>query len=115
MTLVALGIVDAIRCRAAQRIGRKIVIVDLLPRLRPRLAGIFELAQEFFLLCVDADSRVTTVAEFLALFGDMPELLIALGVRLSSVQHFAVASLAVLLFAQQPADRRWTGAVIQLL
>ena len=91
------------------------MIVDLLPCLTPRLTGIFELAQELLLLRVDADSRVTTAAEFLALFGDMPELQIAFGVRLSGVQHFAVASLTVLLFAQQAAARRRTGAVIQLL
>ena len=91
------------------------MIVDLLPRLTPRLAGIFELAEEFLLLRVDADSRVATAAEILALFGDVPELLIAFGVRLSSVQHFAMTSLAVLLFAQQATDRRRTGTVIQLL
>ena len=91
------------------------MIVDLLPRLTPRLTGILELAEEFLLLRIDADSRVATAAEFFALFGDMPELLIAFGVRLSGVQHFAVASLAVLLFAQKAADRRRTGAAIQLL
>jgi hypothetical protein len=31
------------------------------------------------------------------------------------VQHFAMTSLAVLLFAQQATDRRRTGTVIQLL
>ena len=91
------------------------MIVDLLPCLTPRLSGIFELAEELLLLRVDADSRVTTAAEILAIFTDVPELLIAFGVRLSGVQHFAVASLTVLLFAQQAADRRRTGAVIQLL
>jgi hypothetical protein len=44
--------------------------------------------------------------------GDIPKLLIALRVRLSGMQHFAVAAQAVLLLAQQTADRRRTGAVV---
>ena len=114
MAFVAFGVVDALGRRAARRIGREVVIVDLFSFATPGLAGIFELAEEFLLLGIDADSRVATAAEFLAMFGDMPELPIAFGVRLSGVQHFAVTSLAVLRFSQQSTDRRWTAAVIQL-
>lgn len=100
MPLVALRIVDAIRCRAAFGIGGEVVIVDFFPRLTPCLAGVLELTHEFLFLRVHADPRVAAAAEFLALRGDVLELLIALGMRLSGVQHFAVAAQAILPVAQ---------------
>ena len=58
MTLVPFRIVNAIRCRAAQRIRWKVVIVDFLSFLTPRLAIVFELAHEFLLLRIDALQQV---------------------------------------------------------
>ena len=115
VSLVAFRIVDAVRCCAADRIRRKVVIVDLRGLLAPRLAGVFELADEFFFLRVHADPRVATVAKGFALRGDVLELLITLRVRLAGVQDFAMAPQAELLLAQQPADRRRTNAVVQRL
>ncbi len=77
MALVALRVVDAIRRRTAYRIGREVVIVDLLTFRAPRLALVFELAEEFLFLRIHADSRVAAVAEVLALCIDVSELLIA--------------------------------------
>ena len=112
MTLVALRIVDAIRRRTAHGIGREVVVVDLLAFRTPRLALVFELAEELLFLRINTDSRVAAVAEIVALGVDVLELLIALGVDLSGMQHFAMASQTVFLFAQQTTDRRRTGAVI---
>lgn len=67
MTLVPFRIVNAIRCRASRRIRGKVVIVDFLAFLTPCLAIVFELAHEFLLLRVDADSRLTAGAEVLTL------------------------------------------------
>lgn len=78
MALVAQRIVDAIWGRAALGIGRKIVSIYRFASLGPRLASIFELAQEFLLLCVDTDSRLATVAELSALCSNVLELLITL-------------------------------------
>ena len=61
------------------------MIIDLLPFFTPRLAVVFELAHEFLFLRVHADSWVAGATEFLTLFGDVPELLIALGMRLSGI------------------------------
>ncbi len=97
MTLVPFRIVNAIRCRAAQRIRWKVVIVDFLAFLTPRLAIVFELAHEFLLLRINADSRLTAGAEILTLGCDVPELLIAFGMCLSRVQNFVVAAQTVLL------------------
>ena len=115
MTLVPFRIVNAIRCRAAQRIRWKVVIIDFLAFLTPRLAIVFELAHEFLLLRINADSRLTAGSEVLTLGCDVPELLIAFGMCLSRVQNFVVAAQTVLLVTQQTADCRRTGAVIQLL
>ena len=83
--------------------------------LTPRMAIIFELAHEFLLLRINADSRLTAGAEVLTLGCDVPELLIAFGMCLSCVRNFVVAVQTVLLVTQQTADCRRTGAVIQLL
>ena len=76
------------------------MVVDLLGILAPRLAGVLELPDQFLFLGVHADPRVARAAKFLALFGDVPELLIAFGVLLPGVQHLAVASQSVFLVAQ---------------
>ena len=115
MPLVAFRIVDALRCRTAFRISWKVVIVDLLRLLTPRLARVFELTKQFLLLRVHADSGITTATEILAALVDVLELLIALRMRLAGVQHFAVATQSLLLVTQQTADGRWTGALVQLL
>lgn len=115
MPLVPFRIVNAIRCRATQRIRWKVVIVDFLSFLTPCLAIVFELSNEFFLLRIHADSRLTAGAEVLTLGCDVPELLIAFDVCLFRVQHFVVAAQTVLLLTQQTTDCRRTGAVIQLL
>ena len=73
------------------------------------------MTDEFLFLGVHADSRIPTAAKLPALLGDVPELPIPLRVRLTRVQHFAVASQSELLLPQQPADGRRTGAAIQLL
>ena len=70
----------------------KIVIVDLFRFLTPRLPGVLELTDEFLFLRVDADSRITTPAEILALLGEVPELSITLRMLFARVQHFAVAT-----------------------
>ena len=85
------------------------MIVDLFTFRAPCPALVFELAEEFLFLRVDADSRVAAFAKIIALGVDVLELLIALGVGLSGVQHFAMASQAVFLFAQQTTDRRRTA------
>lgn len=115
VTLVAFRIVDAIGCRAAFRVSWKVVIVDLLRFPTPRSTRILELTDEFLFLCVHADSWITTLAEILALLVEVLELSITLRMLLTGVQHFAVATQAVLLVSQQTADRCRTGAVLQLL
>jgi len=115
MALVAFRIVNTIRRRAAHGIGWEVMVVDLLTFRTPRLALVFELAEKLLFLRINADSRVAAVTEFLALGIDVSELLIALGVGLAGVQHFAMAAQAVFLFAQQATDGRRAGPMIQLL
>ena len=91
------------------------MIVDFLSFLAPRLAIVFELAHQFLLLRIDADSRLTAEAEVVTPGCDVPELLITFGMCLSRVQNFVVAARTVLLATQLTADCRRTGVVIQLL
>jgi hypothetical protein len=105
-SLVAFGIVDSIGCRTACRLSWKVVVVDLVRCLTPRLTGVFELTDKFLFLGVHADAWIAATAESLALLVNMPELPIALGMLLARVQHFAVATQPVLLVTQQTADRQ---------
>jgi hypothetical protein len=79
------------------------------------LPWVFELTDEFLFLRIHADPWIATLAETLALLVDVLELPITLRMLLARVQHFAMAPQPVLLLAQQTADRRRTGAVVQLL
>src|SRR5438067_1350939 len=115
MPLVVFRIVDAIGRCPALRVAGKVVVVDLLRFLTPRCASVFELADEFLFLRIDADAWVTAATEVRALRADVLELPIALGVLLARVQHLAVAAQAELFVAQQPTDRRRTGTAIQPL
>jgi len=112
---IAFRIVDSLWRRPAFRVSWKIVIVDLLRFPTPRLAWVFELADEFLFLRIHADSWITTLAEIPALLVKVPKLSITLRMLLTRVQYFAVAPQTVLLVSQQTADRRRTGAVAQLL
>ena len=57
MTRVSLGIVNSVRHGNRFGVRTEVVVVDLLALATPCLPGVFELADEFLLLRVDADAR----------------------------------------------------------
>lgn len=111
---VAFRIIDPIRHSKSFGIGTEVVIVDLLTFAAPRLAGVFELANQLFFLRVHADPRVARFAKRLTLTGDVAELFVAFGVMLAGVKHFAMAPHPQLLITQQPGDGGGTRTAIQL-
>ncbi len=112
---VALGIIDSVRRDTPFGIRRKVVVVDLLALATPRLAVVFELADQLFLLRIDTDPRVARFAKRFTLSGNVAELLVAFGMMLAGVQHFAMAPQPQLLIAQEPTDGGGTRAVIKFL
>ena len=72
------------RCRRdgeALGIGGKVVVVDEFGAAVPLRAGIAEGADELLLLRIDADDREVVGGAALAQLGDVPELLVAVGMR----------------------------------
>ncbi len=112
---VALGIINPVRRGTRFGIRTEVVIVDLFTVAAPRLAGVFELADQLFLLRIHADPRVSRFAKRFTLTGDVAELLVTFGVMLAGVEHFTMASQPQLLIAQQPGDGGGTRAAIQFL
>ena len=115
MPFVSLWIINAVRRGPALGILRKIVSIDRLLLLTPTLTRVFETADEFFLLRVDADARIARPSKFLAFLGDVAELSVAIRVRATRVERFAMAPQTKLLRAQQPTNRRRTSSTLQLL
>jgi len=115
MALVSLRIVNSVLRRATFGVLGKVVGIDFLCFFPPRLPDILEMAHQFFLLGVHADSRVAHPSEFFAFFGDIAELSISLGVRLARVQHLAMAAQTVALLPQQATDGGGAGPAIQRL
>lgn len=112
---VSLRIINAVRCRPALGILGEVVSIDWLRLLPPALTRILEAADEFLLLRVDADARIACLSKLLALLGDVAELLVAIRVRASRVQRFAMASQTEFLCAKQATYRRRTSSTLQLL
>ncbi len=92
MTGVAFGVVDAVRRSLGFGVAGKIVIVDLFPFPTPRLASVLELADEFLLLGVHADPRVTRPSKIFTLSLDVLELFVAFRMLFTGVKHFAMTS-----------------------
>ena len=113
MPRVALGIINPVRRGTRFGIRTEVVIVDLFTVAAPRLAGVFELADQLFLLRIHADPRIARFAKLFTLAGDVAELLVAFGVMLAGVEHLAMASQPQILIAQKPGDGGGTRPAIQ--
>ena len=74
-------VVDAVGDGEALGIGGEVVVVDEFGAAVPLRAGIAEGADEFLLLRIDADDRDAVGGAALAQLGDVPELLVAVGMR----------------------------------
>ena len=74
---VGLGVINAARGGQRFSLGAKIVVVDQFRLAVPLGAGIFEGADQFFLLAVHADDGQALSSKALALLADMQELLVA--------------------------------------
>jgi hypothetical protein len=72
-------------------------------------------ANQFFLLRIDADPWVARFAKRFTLSGDVAELLVAFDVMLAGVKHFAMAPQPQLLIAQESADGGGTRTPIKFL
>ena len=72
--------------------------------MAPRLASVFELADQLFFLRIHADPRVARLAKRLTLTGDVAELFVTFGVMLAGVKHLAMAPESQPLITQQPSD-----------
>ena len=71
-------VVNAIRADFCSCIGRKIMIGNVAVTVAPHAAGIFEVADEFFFLGIDADDRLTLPGKTFAGATDMAELEVSL-------------------------------------
>ena len=81
--------------------------------LTPDLTAIMEQTNQFLLLCIHTDDRPAQLAKDLPLRLDMPELLIAVRVRLGSqMLHIALGANVVL--TQQTPQRLTTDAMSQI-
>ena len=74
-------VVDAVGDGEALGIGGEVVVVDEFGAAVPLRAGIAEGADELLLLRIDADNRDAVGGAALAQLGDVPELLVAVGMR----------------------------------
>ncbi len=115
MTFVSLGIIDAVGRGSALCILREIVGIDRFVCLTPALTGVFELANEFFLLRVDADPWGTLLAKLLAFLSDILELLVAFRMSSTCVERLAMAAQTELLSTKQAANCRRAGPAMKLL
>ena len=69
-TAIFMDIVDAVRDGDTDGIGAEIVIIDALRGTVPTTAGIFEDADQFAFLAVDADHGRMALAEAVAQMGE---------------------------------------------
>jgi len=76
-TTIADRIVDPKRDRHAFALGPKVVVIYRGRDLTPNTARILEVADQLFLLGVDADDRQAALEELLPLFGQVMKLLVS--------------------------------------
>lgn len=97
--LVTFRIIDAVLRGPALRVLRKVVSIHLLRLLPPRSPGVLEVSDQFLLLGVHTDSRVTRAPELFTLGRHVPELTISLRMGFARVQHFPMAPQTVVLLS----------------
>ena len=101
--LMVLHIIDAIRHGLAQRILRKVMHVDTLRALAPGAPGVLEVTNQFFLLGVDTDHRLSRRHMLGALLNKVLELRVAF--RLGwATQLFDVGMQMIVVRFQQAAQ-----------
>ena len=97
---VSFRIIDPVGHGDRLGVRTEVVIVDLLALATPRLPGVFELADQFLFLRVDADPRVAGCTEILAFFSNVAKLFVPFLMFLPGVQHLAMAAQTDLLIPQ---------------
>src|SRR3990170_4801057 len=81
-SLVGDRIIDTIGYYLAFGVGRKVMVGHVTGPVTPQTSGVFEVADEFLLLCVDADDRFLISGEALTHTTDAAELQVAFGALL---------------------------------